>query len=82
MNTPDFEGIERNDALEDQIVPVVSLKNKSKIKIENAIVCSFFTGDDYYRNHAARLQSNLEELGIDFELREITKRDGEDWAAI
>lgn len=82
MSTIDFEGREILAALEDQFAPVVSLKNKAKIKIHNAIVCSFFTGDDYYRNHAARLQSNLEELGIAFELRQISKRDGEDWAAI
>ena len=82
MSTLDFEGREIIAALEDQFAPVVSLKNKAKIKIQNAIVCSFFTGDDYYRNHAARLQSNLEELGIAFELRQISKRDGEDWAAI
>ena len=71
MSTLDFEGREIIAALEDQFAPVVSLKNKSKIKIQNAIVCSFFTGDDYYRNHAARLQANLEELGIAFELRQI-----------
>jgi hypothetical protein len=82
MSTLDFEGREIIAALEDQFTPVVSLKNKAKLKIHNAIVCSFFTGDDYYRNHAARLQSNLEELGIAFELRQISKRDGEDWAAI
>jgi hypothetical protein len=82
MSTLDFEGREILAALEDQFTPVVSLKNKVKIKIQNAIVCSFFTGDDYYRNHAVRLQSNLEDLGVAFELRQISKRDGEDWAAI
>ena len=77
--------VERNQilaALEDQFTPVVSLNNRSKIKIQDAIVCSFFTNDDYYRNHAVRLQSNLEELGIAFELRQINKREGEDWADI
>ena len=69
MSTLDFEGREILAALEDQFTPVVSLKNKAKLKIHNAIVCSFFTGDDYYRNHAARLQANLEELGIAFEQR-------------
>lgn len=82
MSSLDFEGQEILSALEDQFTPVLSLKNEKKIKIHNAIVCSFFTGDDYYRNHATRLQANLEELGIDFELREISKREGEDWAAI
>jgi len=50
--------------------------------IKNAIVCSFYTADDYYRKHGARLRSNLEELGIEYDLREIVKAPGEDWAAI
>ena len=50
--------------------------------IKNAIVCSFYTADDYYRKHGARLRSNLEELGIEYDLREIAKAPGEDWAAI
>ena len=50
--------------------------------IENAIVCSFYTADDYYRAHGARLKENLEELGIAYDLREIAKNPGEDWAAI
>lgn len=50
--------------------------------IKNAIVCSFYTADEYYRKHGARLRSNLEELGIEYDLREIVKAPGEDWAAI
>ncbi|TSA48383.1 MAG: hypothetical protein D4R50_01225 [Actinomycetales bacterium] len=50
--------------------------------IENAIVCSFYTADDYYRSHGARLRANLEELGVAYDLREIAKKPGEDWAAI
>ena len=50
--------------------------------ITSAIVCSFFTGDDYYKSHAARLQANLEKLGIAYELREIAKQPGDDWADI
>jgi len=48
----------------------------------NAIVCSFYTADDYYRGHGARLKANLESLGIPYELREIAKQPGEDWADI
>ena len=48
----------------------------------NAIVCSFYTADDYYRSHGARLKANLELLGIPYELREITKQPGDDWADI
>ena len=29
------------------------------------IVCSFFTNDKYYRNHAIELRKNLDDLGID-----------------
>jgi len=47
-----------------------------------AIVCSFYTADDYYRSHGARLKANLESLGIPYELREIAKQPGEDWADI
>ncbi len=48
----------------------------------NAIVCSFYTADDYYRSHGARLKANLESLGIPYELREIAKQPGDDWADI
>jgi len=48
----------------------------------NAIVCSFFTADDYYRSHGARLKANLESLGIPYELREVAKNPGDDWADI
>jgi hypothetical protein len=48
----------------------------------NAIVCSFYTADDYYKSHATRLKANLESLGIPYELREISKQPGDDWADI
>jgi hypothetical protein len=48
----------------------------------NVVVCSFYTADDYYRAHGERLAKNLEELGVEYELREIEKKDGEDWADI
>ena len=50
--------------------------------VTNAIVCSFYTGDEYYKGHAARLKANLESLGIPYELREIAKQPGDDWADI
>jgi len=50
--------------------------------IENAIVCSFYTDDEYYRSHGTRLRENLEELGMSYDLREIAKQPGEDWATI
>jgi hypothetical protein len=54
----------------------------AKQSATNAIVCSFYTADDYYRSHGARLKANLESLSIPYELREIAKQPGEDWADI
>jgi len=82
MSTLDFQGKEVIAALESQFKPKAEAKEKPEIRITNAIVCSFFTSDDYYKAHGARLKSNLEELGIQYDLREITKKEGEDWAAI
>jgi len=48
----------------------------------NVLVCSFYTADDYYRAHGERLAKNLEELGVEYVLREIVKQEGEDWADI
>jgi hypothetical protein len=48
----------------------------------NVVVCSFYTADDYYRAHGERLAKNLEELGVKYFLREIEKKEGEDWADI
>ena len=48
----------------------------------NIVICSFYTADDYYRAHGARLAKNLDELGVQYVLREIEKKDGEDWADI
>ena len=46
------------------------------------IICSFYTADEYYRAHGERLAKNLEALGVEYELREIPKQEGEDWADI
>jgi hypothetical protein len=48
----------------------------------NVVVCSFYTADDYYRAHGERLAKNLEDLGVEYVLREIEKKEGEDWADI
>lgn len=47
---------------------------------QDLIVCSFYTPDDYYSSHAKALRAQLDRLGIDHELLEITKAPGEDWA--
>lgn len=46
------------------------------------IVCSFFTPDEYYANHARELKAQLEELGLGHELLEVQKGHGEDWADV
>ena len=82
MSALDFDGNQILDALEDQFAPAGSLKSVRESAVKNAIICSFFTGDEYYKSHALRLQANLEELGIAYELRQISKRKDEDWADI
>ena len=49
---------------------------------QNVVICSFFTDDEYYRNHADNLRKNLESLGLAYELREIHKNEGEEWPDI
>lgn len=49
---------------------------------QNIVICSFYTADDYYRAHGERLAKNLDELGVQYVLREIEKQEGEDWADI
>jgi len=46
------------------------------------VVCSFYTADDYYRDHADRLRKNLSDIGVHGELEEVVKAPGEDWADI
>ena len=48
----------------------------------DVVICSFFTDDDYYRDHANNLRKNLESLGLAYELREIHKQEGEEWPDI
>lgn len=50
--------------------------------LNDVIVCSFYTADDYYRDHADRLRKNLSDIGVRGELEEIVKQPGEDWADI
>ncbi|MDG2496985.1 MAG: polysaccharide pyruvyl transferase family protein [Aquiluna sp.] len=46
------------------------------------IVCSFFTPDEYYANHARELRAQLDELGLSHELLQVEKAAGEDWADV
>jgi hypothetical protein len=50
--------------------------------LTDVVVCSFYTADDYYRDHADRLRKNLSDIGVRGELEEIVKSPGEDWADI
>ena len=48
----------------------------------DVVVCSFYTPDEYYGGHAKELKSQLDSLGVGYELLEVQKRDGEDWADV
>ena len=46
------------------------------------VICSFYTPDEYYGNHAKQLREQLDELGLEHELLEVQKNPGEDWADV
>lgn len=48
----------------------------------DVVVCSFHTPDEYYAGHARELREQLDGLGLRYELLEVEKRDGEDWADV
>lgn len=48
----------------------------------DVIICSFYTPDDYYGNHAKELRGQLTSLGIAHELLQVEKKSGEDWADV
>jgi hypothetical protein len=50
--------------------------------LDGIVICSFYTGDDYYRSSADALRSDLDRLGVPSVLEEIEKPDGTDWADI
>ena len=47
-----------------------------------AVICSFHTTDDYYAGHAAELRGQLDGLGLAYQLLEVDRTDGEDWADV
>ncbi len=47
-----------------------------------AVICSFHTPDDYYSGHATELRAQLDALGVDHQLLEVERQDGEDWADV
>ena len=51
-------------------------------KAPEIVVCSFFTPDKYYSNHAKRLKSELDSLGVHAELKKVAKPAGVDWADV
>ena len=48
----------------------------------DVVICSFYTPDEYYAGHAKELKAQLEEIGVGYELLEVQKRQGEDWADV
>tara|TARA_X000001036_G_scaffold210424_1_gene197682 strand:+ start:516 stop:2348 length:1833 start_codon:yes stop_codon:yes gene_type:complete len=50
--------------------------------VSEAIFCSFYSDDDYYRNHGIELKQNLDSLGLDFFIEEIEKGTNENWIDI
>jgi hypothetical protein len=44
------------------------------------IVCSFHTDDEYYRRHGKELEENLTGLGVRYVIEEVVKEEGQDWA--
>lgn len=48
----------------------------------DVVVCSFYTPDEYYAGHARELREQLDSLGLGYELLEVQKREGEDWADV
>jgi len=46
------------------------------------VICSFYTPDEYYGNHAKQLREQLDELGLEHELLEVQKNEGDDWADV
>ncbi|MGB7982507.1 MAG: polysaccharide pyruvyl transferase family protein [Candidatus Nanopelagicales bacterium] len=47
-----------------------------------AVICSFHTTDEYYAGHALELRGQLDALGLAYELLEVDRREGEDWADV
>lgn len=50
--------------------------------LNNILICSFFTNDEYYSSYAEKLSENLERLGVSFHIAVMEKKEGEDWADI
>jgi hypothetical protein len=59
------------------------LRNADEIEItfmNSIVVCSFYTDDEYYRNHANTLRADLDRLDVEYVLEEIVKKDDQSWA--
>lgn len=48
----------------------------------DVVICSFYTPDEYYAGHAKELREQLDSLSLSYELLEVQKREGEDWADV
>ena len=54
----------------------------SRVTQREAVICSFHTADEYYAGHAAELRGQLDGLGLAYQLLEVERPDGEDWADV
>lgn len=50
--------------------------------LENVLICSFYTNDEYYASHAQKLSANLQRLGVSFRIVVMEKSESDDWADI
>ena len=50
--------------------------------MRDIIVCSFYTDDDYYTEHADELRSNLDSIGVEHRIERIEKEGDLDWVDI
>lgn len=50
--------------------------------LNNILICSFFTNDEYYASYAEKLSDNLQRLGVSYQISVMERNEGEDWADI
>jgi hypothetical protein len=59
---------------------VTVTRSGSAVPSPEVVVCSFYTGDEYYAAQGERLRRDLERLGLDHVVEEVRKDPGADWA--
>ncbi len=51
-----------------------------RVFLSSIVVCSFYTDDEYYRNHANTLCADLDQLDVEYVIEELVKKEGQSWA--